>query len=187
MGYLKLFLLVFLLALMPLCTHAQKSKTKKTHQKADSINQNVSLYNLKMMSDQLQIPYDSSYNLNLLFESLEWLGSPYRYGQCSKDGTDCSGFTKSIYNEVFNASLARSSSSIYSQCKPVKKDKLQHGDLVFFKIGRSGISHVGVYLGYNYFIHASTQSGVIISSLEEAYYNKYYYSGGRLHKTTAPK
>ena len=183
----RMLLLLFLWVAVPLYTHAQSSKSKKNKQNADTINKNVRLYNLKLMSDQLQIPYDSSYDVNLLFESLEWLGSPYIYGQCSKDGTDCSGFTKSIYNEVFNADLARSSSSIYSQCKSIKKDKLQHGDMVFFKIERSGISHVGVYLGYNYFIHASTQSGVIISSLEEVYYKKYYYSGGRLHKTTAPK
>lgn len=183
----KVLFIVFLLAFVPLCTNAQKTKSKKKAPKAAIVSNKVVQYNLKMMSDQLQIPYDSSYNINLLFESLEWLGSPYRYGQCSKDGTDCSGLTQSIYKEVFNIDLARSSGSIFHQCKPIKKDNLQHGDLVFFKIGRARISHVGVYLGYNYFIHASTQSGVIISSLEEAYYKKYYYSGGRDPKAITPK
>ena len=187
MGDKKILLLVFLFALMPLCTQAQKTKTKKKRQNNEVVERNVRLYNLKMMSEQLQIPYDSGYNINLLFESLEWLGSPYQYGQCSKDGTDCSGFTRSIYQEVFDKTIARSSGAIYHQCKPVKKAKLKHGDLVFFKIGSSRISHVGVYLGYGNFIHASTSAGVMVSNLEEDYYKRYFYSGGRPQKTKAPK
>jgi probable lipoprotein NlpC len=183
----KLIFILFLMVIVPLCTTAQNTKTKKKAPIADTTNSKVVQYNLKLMCNKLQIPYDSSYNLDLLFESLEWIGSPYRYGQCSKDGTDCSGFTKSIYKDVFGADLARSSGAIFTQCNPVKKDKLQHGDMVFFKIGRHGISHVGVYLGYDYFIHASTQSGVIISSLEEHYYKRHYYSGGRPKETTTPK
>lgn len=187
MGSRKLVFLVFLLVSLSLYTLAQKSKNKQNKQNVDTLDENVRLYNLKLMSDQLQIPYDSSYNLNLLFESLEWIGSPYRYGLCSKDGTDCSGFTQSIYLDVYNQSLDRSSSAIFQQCKPVKLAQLNHGDMVFFKIGKSRISHVGVYIGYGNFIHASTSSGVIISNLDEAYYKRTYYSGGRLKKTITPK
>ncbi|MCB0380115.1 MAG: C40 family peptidase, partial [Flavobacteriales bacterium] len=59
------------------------------------------------------------------------------------------------------------------------REDLIEGDLVFFNIYKNQISHVGLYLQDGNFIHASTRSGVIISNLNEDYYNKYYFSGGR--------
>ena len=57
---------------------------------------------------------------------------------------------------------------------------MKEGDLVFFKIGQSTVSHVGVYLANDRFVHASTSSGVMISDLNEAYWKKYYAGGGRI-------
>ena len=62
---------------------------------------------------------------------------------------------------------------------PVGKDDLKEGDLVFFKIHSRRISHVGIYLGNNKFAHASSR-GVAISSLDDNYYSRYFYKGGRL-------
>ena len=62
---------------------------------------------------------------------------------------------------------------------PVSKDDLKEGDLVFFKIHSRSISHVGIYLGNNRFAHASSK-GVAISSLDDAYYSRYFYKGGRM-------
>jgi lipoprotein Spr len=61
----------------------------------------------------------------------------------------------------------------------VRKDELQEGDLVFFKIHSRSISHVGIYLGNNKFAHASSR-GVAINSLDDGYYSRYFYKGGRL-------
>jgi lipoprotein Spr len=57
---------------------------------------------------------------------------------------------------------------------------MREGDLVFFKIGQNTVSHVGVYLTNDRFVHASTSSGVMISDLKEPYWKKYYAGGGRM-------
>jgi lipoprotein Spr len=71
------------------------------------------------------------------------------------------------------------SRDIFSMVSPVGKDELKEGDLVFFKIHSRSISHVGIYLGDGRFAHASMK-GVAISSLDDPYYNRYFYKGGRL-------
>lgn len=64
--------------------------------------------------------------------------------------------------------------------KKVPKEELKDGDIVFFKINGNKISHVGIYIGDNKFIHASTKRGVVINDLNEVYYKKYFYTGGRI-------
>ena len=64
--------------------------------------------------------------------------------------------------------------------KTVSKSNLEEGDLLFFKIDGDKISHIGVYLQNNKFVHATTKKGVMIDDLDEAYYKKYYYKAGRL-------
>jgi lipoprotein Spr len=64
--------------------------------------------------------------------------------------------------------------------KPLKKSQLREGDLVFFKIRKRRVSHVGVYLSHNRFIHASVHDGVVISDLDEPYYKKYFFKGGKV-------
>ncbi len=126
------------------------------------------------------IPIDScSYDL-LYKEAYQWIDTPYKYAGNSTSGIDCSGLTKKLYEKIYNLKLEGGSRTIYDQIVPVKnKSELIEGDLVFFKIRNNQISHVGVYLKDGKFIHATTQSGVIISHLSEPYYEKYYYSGGR--------
>jgi murein DD-endopeptidase / murein LD-carboxypeptidase len=85
-----------------------------------------------------------------------------------------------LYNEVYKHNLTGTSSELYKRCTKVKRDALQQGDLVFFKISRNRVSHVGVYVANDYFVHASTKAGVVLSSLNEDYYRKYYGGGGRL-------
>ncbi len=63
---------------------------------------------------------------------------------------------------------------------PLPKDELKEGDLVFFKIKSKSITHIGIYLGDNRFAHASTSRGVVISNLNEPYYSRYFYKGGRI-------
>lgn len=109
----------------------------------------------------------------------EWYGVPYKYGGKSKTGVDCSGFTCILYKEALGKPLQGSAAGLYELCKTVKKDDLEEGDLVFFKINGDKISHVGVYLQNNKFVHASTKKGIIINDLDEPYYKKYFFKGGR--------
>lgn len=123
---------------------------------------------------------DSANSIALYDASCAWLGVPYRYGVCTPTGTDCSGFTKWIYRNVYKIELYGGSADIYNKVKKVDEADRKEGDLVFFRISKGRISHVGVYLQNDYFIHASTKLGVIISSLNEPYYKKYYAGAGRL-------
>ncbi|MCB9174407.1 MAG: C40 family peptidase [Flavobacteriales bacterium] len=119
--------------------------------------------------------YDALYTV-----AYQWAETPYNYAGKSKKGIDCSGLVKKLYEKVYNMQLQGGSRDIYQQVIPIKnREDLIEGDLVFFKIYKNQISHVGLYLQDGNFIHASTRSGVIISNLNEDYYNKYYFSGGR--------
>lgn len=118
-----------------------------------------------------------------LYKSLyDWLGTPYKYAGLSKKGVDCSGFTKAVILEAFEYKLKGSSRDIYKRCESIQQEELFEGDLVFFKINRSQVSHIGIYLQDGYFVHASVSRGVMINNLSESYYRKYFYAGGRITK-----
>ena len=110
----------------------------------------------------------------------EWYGTPYKYAGKTKEGVDCSDFTAILCETVYNKKVEVPASKIYSMTQAIDLKDIQEGDLVFFKIESSKISHVGIYLQNNKFIHASTKKGVIINDLNEAYYKKYFHKAGRL-------
>lgn len=130
----------------------------------------------------MDIEYED--NHALYTEVSGWLGTHYRSGGSSKNGTDCSGLASAIYRKVYHIRLPRSSDDQYNGSNKVGKSNLREGDLVFFTSSRSGkrIAHSGIYLKNNKFIHASSSQGVIISSLNEDYYRKHWISGGRYYK-----
>jgi len=109
----------------------------------------------------------------------EWWETPYRYGGTSHNGIDCSAFSNQLFTSVYGFELPRTCREQYNICEKIEKDEIKEGDLIFFNT-RGGVSHVGVSLGNGYFVHASTSSGVIISSLDEDYYSKRFISGGRV-------
>ncbi len=113
----------------------------------------------------------------------DWWGTRYRYGGSGRDGIDCSGFTCRMMQDVYEISLPRTAREQFQVCEMVANADLQEGDLVFFNT-RGGISHVGVYLGNQAFVHSSTNGGVTISSLQEDYYSKRFLGGGRLKGKT---
>lgn len=124
---------------------------------------------------------DSSIYPLLYDEAFDWIGVPYKYGKSGKTGTDCSSFVKSLYTASYGRPLQGTSRSLYDQITPAESKKdLKEGDLVFFKIRGTRISHVGVYLRDGYFIHASTKRGVMVNNLSEKYYKAYYFAGGTL-------
>jgi lipoprotein Spr len=131
------------------------------------------------LSQIMGVALSATSNMKLFHFVYDWIGTPYRFGGSSRNGIDCSAFTKELYSQVFNMDIERSSRDIFSMVSPVRRDDLKEGDLVFFKIHSRRISHVGIYLGNNRFAHASSK-GVAISSLDDAYYRRYFYRGGRM-------
>ncbi|MFD2673434.1 C40 family peptidase [Marinicrinis sediminis] len=106
------------------------------------------------------------------------IGIDYKWGGEDPDGFDCSGFTKYVFAQ-FGIELPHWSKGQSYKGNPVAKENMRAGDLVFFNTSGQGISHVGIYLGNDQFAHASN-SGVMISSMNEDYYAKRYVKSRRI-------
>lgn len=120
-------------------------------------------------------------NLTLINKIEEWWGTRYSLGGSTKNGIDCSAFTQVIMREVFGKELPRTAQEQYKITERLQKEELQEGDLVFFHTsGRRRISHVGVYIMNNKFVHSGTSTGVTISDLTETYWTSHYRGAGRL-------
>ena len=108
----------------------------------------------------------------LLSSAGKHIGEPYRMGGLSSRGWDCSGFVYVMYQRCLSISLPRDTKGQYAKSVPIQGSRSRPGDLVFFKIRANHPSHVGIFMGRDRFIHASTSSGVIVSSLREKYYRQ---------------
>jgi len=129
----------------------------------------------------LDVPVEDVRNFQLYGFIEDWYGAPYRMGGKTKDGIDCSGFVNTLLSAVFQLSFSGTSAQMYERARKLRsRSELREGDLVFFRIGHKRISHVGVYLDNDHFVHASTSSGVMISDLNETYWKKYYAGAGRV-------
>lgn len=109
----------------------------------------------------------------------EWLGVPHKDNGCEKSGTDCSCFVKMVYSSVYKTDVGKHSKEMFERTKRIQKSELQEGDLVFFTTKGKSVSHVGIYLQQQKFVHVSTKKGVHINSLQEDYYIKTYTGAGR--------
>ena len=127
------------------------------------------------------IPADDLKNKKLVHFLDNWYGVPYKYGSADKHGIDCSHLACKVMSEVYSKKIAGTAGDIEKASEHIKANKLKEGDLVFFKIESKNVSHIGVYVANNHFIHASSKRGVVISDLNEPYYKKYYYSAGRIN------
>jgi peptidoglycan endopeptidase LytE len=110
-----------------------------------------------------------------------FLGAPYRLGGSSVQGLDCSGFVRKIY-EFFDVNLPRTAREQAKVGMKVAKGELTEGDLVFFNTRRA-FGHVGIYIGNNQFVHASSgkkDRHVRIDSLDKPYYNQRFIKAVRL-------
>lgn len=122
---------------------------------------------------------------NRLLEHVdEWYGTRYRYGGTTKSGIDCSAFVQAVYLSAFALSLPRTARDQYRNSRIISATEMKTGDLVFFNT-TGGISHVGIYLQNNKFIHASTSQGVTISDMFDPYYLRRFVGIGRIEKPEA--
>ena len=128
----------------------------------------------------LDVEVEQAQNLNLFKMLDEWIGTRYRLGGTSKEGIDCSALMQILFSGLYGITLPRTAREQYDFSRKLSRAELKEGDLIFFNtIG--GVSHVGMYLQNNKFIHAST-GGVTISDLYEDYWMKKFIGVGRVNQ-----
>ncbi len=155
---------------------SNKNQTSKntSHPKKKEVEPTADWYGVLGMSKK------QVHNSKLYSFIDDWYGTPYKYSGCTKSGVDCSCFTNICYEKVYGRKIARSANDLFTACDKISLSEAKEGDLVFFKIGGNKITHVGIFLKKKYFVHASTSMGVIVNSLDEAYYKKYFFCAGKM-------
>ncbi|WP_250886506.1 C40 family peptidase [Bacillus sp. SM2101] len=123
--------------------------------------------------------YAAAQNYDVLMPAAKkYIGVPYKYGGTTVSGFDCSGYVRTVLGQA-GISLPRTTGEQYNSGVKVDKANLRIGDLVFFNTSGSGVSHSGIYIGDDQFIHSQNGKGVSISSLNDPYYWKARYLGAR--------
>lgn len=136
---------------------------------------------LKGLSSQQQ----DSLRDQVVAAGLDAIGTPYTWGgEDPDDGFDCSGLVAFVYREIAGMDLPRRARDQRAKGANVAKSKLQPGDLVFFNTrGRGAVSHVGIYIGDDKFVHAPTSGSTVrIDSLDSTYWSKVYRGARALIK-----
>lgn len=160
-------------------------KTNKEEPKSDKSDKSFASDMVGWLKDKyslmIDVMPDQISNVMLYRFIDDWYGVRYRMGGTTKKGVDCSAFVQHLYKYVFGMSLLRTACLQFQSAEYIKsKSDLKEGDLVFFRIGTSRISHVGVYLRNNFFVHSASSKGVSIANLTNAYWSKYFAGGGRI-------
>lgn len=116
-----------------------------------------------------------------LYEAVNsWLGVPYKYGGIDRSGIDCSAFVGRIFKDVYGKTLSRTANDMLRDVELIGRNQLREGDILFFTNSKGKVSHVGIYLKDNLFAHSSTSAGVCVSSVDDNYWSKHFYKGGRV-------
>lgn len=160
----------------------KQDSTKATKKIADSSSTKQPAKKMDAASKPKKETKPAARPTNLEKYAKEWLGAKYVYGAASKKKTDCSGYVMQVYKGFYGIPLDHNAQRIYDDGRgySIRRSKLQEGDLVFFG-NFWKISHVGIYLKGNRFIHASTSDGVVITSMDDKYWSS-KYKGARRFK-----
>ena len=120
---------------------------------------------------------------DILFRAIGLVGTPYHWGgNTPQSGFDCSGLIVFVFNEVAGVALPRIVQDIYAvDLAEVRRDRLQGGDLVFFKTFGPGVSHIGIYVGQDRFVHAPNEGGTVrLDLLSNPYWDQHYAGAKRV-------
>ncbi len=121
-------------------------------------------------------------NIALLQNMDHWWGTHYCLGGTTESCIDCSAFTQIMMRDVYKTDVPRTARAQYDNSVRIDLENLLEGDLLFFQTVGRDISHVGIYLTNNKFVHAATSGGVMISDLNDAYWKTKYKGAGRVLK-----
>ena len=169
--------ILLILLLFPFLNYAQAKKSKHISK------QKIQKQSIEQFYALNQLVPDSACSLHLYYQVYDWIGTRYKYSGSSKKGIDCSGLMMVVHSK-FSISLPHSSHEQARYGKVISnKEKLKKGDLVFFYNSYNSpnlITHAGLYVGDNEFIHASNSKGVIISSMDDKYWAPKYLFATRL-------
>jgi len=166
-------------------SHHKKSKTKNTKEVIVSTDKNTAGEDF----NPLKVKYAALMGVTpqdiinpLIYQFIEeWYGVRYHLGGNDKSGIDCSAFVQRFYSTVYGMDLVRTAVEQFNNCEYIRRvSKATEGDLVFFHIHSKHITHVGIYLMNDYFVHASSTQGVVISNLNDDYWQKYFAGAGRI-------
>ncbi|SFU40625.1 Cell wall-associated hydrolase, NlpC family [Halomonas korlensis] len=128
--------------------------------------------------ERFQQPSPAVVRQALLDQHERWVGTPYRLGGTTGQGVDCSALVQNIFSDSFRYELPRTTGEQVELGEAVVRSQLQAGDLVFFQ-PPGPYRHVGIYLGEGLFLHASRSQGVMISELDNHYWQRYYWQARR--------
>ncbi|EKT63940.1 bifunctional murein DD-endopeptidase/murein LD-carboxypeptidase [Providencia burhodogranariea] len=179
---LRILPAIAIAATLSACTAPNSSKNaqRTTHSESRMLNGSSSDSLAMASQDEFeQLVQSVDTKSKIMNQYANWKGVSYRLGGTTKNGIDCSSFVQRTFIEQFGVALPRTTSEQESSGQGVKRNSLKPGDLVLFKTGRR-MKHVGIYIGDDKFVHASTSSGVIVSELTNDYWNKRYYAGRRV-------
>ena len=160
----------------PVAKKESKVTRESTYSKNDA--EDLSVLQVKY-AVLLNTPAEEVRNTKMFAFIDDWYGTPYRLGGTTKKGVDCSAFSQFLFAAVYGFSIPRTAREQYSLTTRISRTELKEGDLVFFNT-RGGISHVGIYLQNNKFVHASTSGGVMISDIFDEYWARKFVGVGRL-------
>jgi cell wall-associated NlpC family hydrolase len=146
---------------------------------AAKMEQSTASFDFERMGEAGSYSSANEVEKRILKEYRRWKGTRHRLGGTGSRGIDCSGFVSVIYKNLFNIDLPRTTKLQVKKGKPISFEKLQAGDLVFFKPPNYP-RHVGIFLSGSEFVHASKNKGVTISKIDDYYWGKYYWTARRI-------
>lgn len=153
-----------------------------TTQPTQKTQQNSQTHRLED-SDSVETRDLSQVSNEVIFRAISLVGTPYRYGGTQPEtGFDCSGLIGFVFSEAAGLRLPRTTRELIDiEAKAIDRDDLQAGDLVYFNSRGGRVSHIGIYVGENRFVHAPSSGGVVrIDQLNTPYWTKFYVGAKRL-------